>query len=64
LLQVEQVLESLWYARAALNFLMKREQIYVTRAAIEVGNSLGYLPGGLDDKFNPYLEALMKIKML
>jgi phosphate starvation-inducible PhoH-like protein len=51
--------KSLVCARAALNFLMKKEceQIYVTRAAIEVGNSLGYLPGGLDDKFNPYLEA-------
>jgi phosphate starvation-inducible PhoH-like protein len=51
--------KSLVCARAALNFLMKKEceQIFVTRAAIEVGNSLGYLPGGLDDKFNPYLEA-------
>jgi phosphate starvation-inducible protein PhoH len=35
----------------------KNVQIYVTRAAIEVGILLGYLPGGLDDKFNPYLEA-------
>jgi phosphate starvation-inducible PhoH-like protein len=25
-----------------------------------VGNSLGYLPGSLDDKFNPYLEAFQE----
>jgi phosphate starvation-inducible PhoH-like protein len=25
-----------------------------------VGNSLGFLPGGLDEKFNPYLEAFME----
>lgn len=51
--------KSLVCARAALNFLMKKEcnHIYVTRAAIEVGNSLGFLPGALEDKFNPYLEA-------
>jgi phosphate starvation-inducible PhoH-like protein len=34
--------------------------IFVTRATIEVGNSLGFLPGGLDDKFDPYLEAFQE----
>lgn len=51
--------KSLVCAQAALDFLNKKQisEIFVTRAAIEVGKSLGYLPGGLDDKFNPYLEA-------
>lgn len=33
------------------------EKIFVTRAIVETGRSLGYLPGTLDEKFNPYLEA-------
>ena len=32
-------------------------KIYVTRPIVETGRSLGYLPGTLDEKFNPYLEA-------
>lgn len=32
-------------------------KIYVTRAIVETGRSLGYLPGTIDEKFNPYLEA-------
>lgn len=53
--------KSLISAQAALDFLLKKqcEDIFVTRAAIEVGRSLGFLPGGLEDKFNPYLEALI-----
>lgn len=51
--------KSLVSAQTALDFLFKKEyeSIYVTRAAVEVGNSLGFLPGSLDEKFNPYLEA-------
>ena len=51
--------KSLVCAQAALDFLMKKQcdHIYVTRAAVEVGNSLGFLPGDLEEKFNPYLEA-------
>ena len=47
---------------AALDFLNKKQcnHIFITRATIEVGNSLGYLPGSLDDKFNPYLEAFQE----
>jgi len=47
---------------AALDFLNKKEcnKILVTRSAIEVGKSLGFLPGSLDDKFNPYIEALVE----
>jgi phosphate starvation-inducible PhoH-like protein len=51
--------KSLICAQTALDFLMKKQcdHIYVTRAAVEVGNSLGFLPGDLEEKFNPYLEA-------
>lgn len=54
--------KSLVGAQTALDFLFKKEfkEIFVTRATIEVGNSLGYLPGGLTEKFNPYLEAFME----
>jgi phosphate starvation-inducible PhoH-like protein len=36
------------------------DKILVTRSAIEVGKSLGFLPGSLDEKFNPYMEALIE----
>jgi len=51
--------KSLICAQTALDFLMKKQcsNIYVTRGTIEVGGSLGFLPGTLEDKFNPYLEA-------
>jgi phosphate starvation-inducible PhoH-like protein len=54
--------KSLVSAQAALDFLFQKQisQILVTRATIEVGNSLGLLPGSLDDKFNPYLEAFIE----
>lgn len=53
--------KSLVGAITALDFLNKKEcdKILVTRAAIEVGKSLGFLPGELDSKFNPYIEALI-----
>jgi phosphate starvation-inducible PhoH-like protein len=53
--------KSLVSAVAALDFLNKKEcdKIFVTRATVEVGQSLGFLPGGLEDKFNPYIEALV-----
>lgn len=51
--------KSLVCAQAALDFINKKqvEEVFVTRAAIEVGKSLGYLPGSLEEKFNPYLEG-------
>ena len=54
--------KSLVCAQAGLDFLFQKQidQILVTRATIEVGNSLGLLPGGINDKFNPYLEALVE----
>lgn len=54
--------KSLVGAQTAIDFLNKKqcEKILVTRSAIEVGKSLGFLPGSLDDKFNPYMEALIE----
>ena len=54
--------KSLVCAQAALDFLMKKQcnHIYDTRATIEVGGSLGFLPGDLEEKFNPYLEAFQE----
>lgn len=51
--------KSLVSAQCALDFLFKKEcdKILITRAAVEVGQSLGFLPGSLNDKFDPYLEA-------
>jgi len=54
--------KSLVCAQSALDFLKKKQVncIYNTRATIEVGKSLGYLPGDLGQKFDPYMEALME----
>jgi phosphate starvation-inducible PhoH-like protein len=51
--------KSLVCALTALDLMFQKEvsKIYVTRANIETGRSLGYLPGSIDEKFNPYLEA-------
>jgi len=54
--------KSLICAQTALDFLMTKqcEHILVTRAAVEVGASLGFLPGDMKDKFDPYLEAFQE----
>jgi phosphate starvation-inducible PhoH-like protein len=54
--------KSLISAQCSLDYLFTKqvEQIFVTRATIEVGKSLGFLPGHLDEKFNPYLEAFIE----
>lgn len=54
--------KSLVCAQAALDFLKKKQIscIYNTRAAVEVGKSLGFLPGALNEKFDPYMEALVE----
>lgn len=53
--------KSLVCAQAALDFLKRKqiECIWNTRAAIEVGKSLGFLPGELNEKFDPYMEAFV-----
>ncbi len=54
--------KSLVCAQASLDFLKKKQIgcIYNTRAAVEVGKSLGFLPGALNDKFDPYMEAFIE----
>lgn len=54
--------KSLVGAVTAVDFLNTKQvdKILVTRAAIEVGKSLGFLPGEISDKFNPYMEALIE----
>lgn len=45
---------------SALNYLMKGqvERIVLTRPAVEAGENLGFLPGDLIQKINPYLRPL------
>ena len=54
--------KSLICAQTALDFLMTKQidHLFITRATIEVGESLGFLPGAIEDKFNPYLEAFQE----
>jgi phosphate starvation-inducible PhoH-like protein len=54
--------KSLVSAQTALDFLFKKEydKIRVTRSMIEVGPSMGFLPGNLKEKFNPYMEAFLE----
>lgn len=54
--------KSLVAAITALDFLNTKQcdKVLVARSAIEVGKSLGFLPGDLKDKFNPYMEALVE----
>lgn len=54
--------KSLICAQVALDFLFTKQinKIYNTRAAIEVGRSLGFLPGNLGEKFDPYMEAFIE----
>lgn len=51
--------KSLVTAQTVLDLVFKKQahNIYVTRSAVEVGKSLGFLPGELADKFDPYIEA-------
>ncbi len=44
----------------AIEFLLhgKVEKIILTRPAVEAGESLGFLPGDLEEKINPYLTPL------
>jgi phosphate starvation-inducible protein PhoH len=54
--------KSLVCAQASLDFLKKKQVdcVYNTRAAIEVGRSLGFLPGSVGEKFDPYMEAFIE----
>lgn len=37
------------------------EQIVITRPAVDAGESLGFLPGELDEKFEPYLQPFRDV---
>jgi phosphate starvation-inducible PhoH-like protein len=39
----------------------RTSQVIITRPAVEAGESLGFLPGELDEKFQPYLKPLEKV---
>lgn len=54
--------KSLVSANASLQLLKNKEikRILVARPAIEVGKSLGALPGNLGEKFDPYIEAFLE----
>lgn len=49
-------------AQCGLDFINKGmcENIFLTRPLIEVGRTLGYLPGELKHKQDPYFEAFME----
>lgn len=51
--------KSLVTAQTSLDMLFKKEvsKIYITRANVVTGRDIGFLPGDIDDKLNPYLEA-------
>ena len=50
--------KSLLVAQTSLDLLFRSEvdKVFVTRPTQQVGQSLGYLPGQLSDKLDPYLE--------
>lgn len=39
-------------------FLKEVDKLYVTRPTVETGKTLGYLPGNMDEKINPYIEPI------
>lgn len=47
--------------QTAIDLFFKKEisKIYITRPIVEVGKSLGFLPGELDQKYNPYIEPIL-----
>lgn len=49
-------------SQACLDLLFKREinKIFVARPTVEVGKSLGLLPGTLQEKVNPYTEVFIQ----
>src|SRR5690606_28741239 len=48
--------------QTALDLLFKREldKILITRPTVEVGRTLGLLPGSISEKVNPYLEPFFE----
>lgn len=54
--------KSLLCANIAINMLLKKQidSVYIVRATIEVGKTLGFLPGDLKTKYDPYIEAFIE----
>jgi phosphate starvation-inducible PhoH-like protein len=50
--------KTLTAAQTALDLLFKQEveKVFVTRPTQQMGDSLGFLPGGLAEKLDPYLD--------
>ena len=50
--------KTLTAAQTALDLVFKQEvdRVYVTRPTQQMGDSLGFLPGSLDQKLDPYLD--------
>lgn len=46
----------------ALDMLKNKEieVIYITKPTVEVGKSLGFLPGKIGDKFAPYMDSILE----
>ena len=46
--------------QVALDLFFKKQvkNIIITRPAVEAGEKLGFLPGGLEDKLDPYVQAI------
>jgi len=46
--------------QVALDLFFKKQvkHIIITRPAIEAGEKLGFLPGGLEEKLDPYVQAI------
>lgn len=54
--------KTLLCAQIALDLVFKKKvkHIIITRPAVEAGEKLGFLPGGLEDKLDPYMQAIYK----
>ena len=46
------------YSALLQHFSKKKKRIIVTRPAIEAGEKLGFLPGDLSDKLDPYMRPI------
>jgi phosphate starvation-inducible PhoH-like protein len=54
--------KSLVCAYAAMDYLSKSEcdTVFVSRPAVEVGKTLGFIPGDLSEKLDPYTQPLIE----
>jgi phosphate starvation-inducible PhoH-like protein len=52
--------KTLLACQVALDLFFKKQvkHIIITRPAVEAGEKLGFLPGGLEDKLDPYVQAI------